>query len=85
MKTELDISKRWMEGRKHHSKTDAIVGLINDIDWKLGGDVLGLNFGGDGDNGEHLAYILDIIYDAEDNGELKQLSDRLKRSDPLLP
>ncbi len=73
MKTILNIDKRWEKGIPHHPEAEALARLIAAIDYKYGGDSLGLKFGGDGDNGEALAYLLDVIFDARDNGETKNL------------
>lgn len=67
MPVEMDITKRWEQGIPHHPKSQALAKRIGDLDFKVGGDFLGLNFGGDGDNGEHLMYLLDIIFEQEEN------------------
>ena len=63
---ETDINKRWEQGTKHHPKSDEIVRAIADLDFKYGGDFFGFKIGGDGDNGEHLMYLLDIYFEKKE-------------------
>lgn len=78
MKTELNIGRRWEDGTPHHPKSESLYKLISEIDYRFGGDAMGLKAGGDGDNGEALMYALDIIHEAQDNGEFEQLENWLK-------
>lgn len=61
-----DINKRWLEGIHHHPKSIEIFKAIEENDWKYGGDYFCWKYGGDGDNGEHLMYLLDIHFEMED-------------------
>lgn len=61
-----NITKRWEEGIPHHPKSIEIFKIIKDNDWKYGGDYFCWKSGGDGDNGEHLMYLLDIHFEIED-------------------
>ena len=63
---EFNINKRWEEGIPHHPKSWELAKAIGVLDAKYGGDYLDLQFGGDGDNGEHLAYLLDIHFEMLD-------------------
>ncbi len=78
MKTICDIEKRWETGIPHHPEAERIARLCAAIDCKFGGDSLGLKFGGDGDNGEALTYLLDVIFDAFDNDETEALKKKVK-------
>lgn len=78
MKTRVDINERWEKGIPHHPKSFELYELIDAVDLKLGGDAFGFKAGGDGDNGEHLMYILDIIHEAQDNNELEELKDLVR-------
>jgi hypothetical protein len=60
---ETNITKRWESGTKHHPKSIALFKAIKEIDWKYGGDYFCWKSGGDGDNGEHLMYELDIYFE----------------------
>jgi len=61
-----DISNRWENGVKHHPKSIELAEMIAEIDFHLCSDSFDLKFGGDGDNGENLLYILDIYFDWKD-------------------
>ena len=63
---EYDIGKRWETGMGHHPKSIALFKRINEIDWVWGGDSFCWESGGDGDNGETLMYLLDVIFDEDD-------------------
>lgn len=60
---ETDITKRWEEDIPHHPKSDEIVRAIAKLDFQYGGDYFNFKIGGDGDNGEHLMYLLDIYFE----------------------
>lgn len=64
---ETDITKRWEQGMPHHPKSIALFKKLSDVDFNLGGDFFEWKSGGDGDNGEHLMYELDIIFETEDS------------------
>ena len=59
-KVETDINKRWKKGTDHHPLSKKIYAAIAAIDFEHGGDRFCFKSGGDGDNGEHLMYLLDI-------------------------
>lgn len=63
---ETNINKRWENGIEHHPKSIEIANAIFDMDWKYGNDYFGWKSGGDGDNGEHLMYLLDIHFELQD-------------------
>ncbi len=65
---ETDINKRWEQGMDHHPEAIAAVKGMGDADFYLGGDSLCIKTGGDGDNGEHMAYLLSIYFEAKDKG-----------------
>lgn len=63
--TELSVEQRWEQGVQHDPRSE-LIGLelrrINaDNDWPME-----LEFGGDGDNGETLLYMLDIYFERQD-------------------
>lgn len=70
---EYNIDKRWEEGIPHHPKSEELCRAIADIDYVFQDDFFGWKFGGDGDNGESLMYLLDIYFDEQDilNGASK--------------
>ena len=60
------ITKRWEEGRPHDPRSIAIYKSVAALDFAEGGDFFGFKSGGDGDNGEHLMYLLDIHFEDAD-------------------
>ncbi len=65
---ETDINKRWEEGTDHHPKSIEAIKALAELDFYLGNDTFCIKTGGDGDNGEHMMYLLDIFYEAKDKG-----------------
>ena len=63
MSVETNINKRWEKGVEHHPKSINIYEAIALLDFKHGNDSFSFSSGGDGDNGEHLMYLLDIHYE----------------------
>jgi hypothetical protein len=63
---ETDITKRWENGTPHHPEAERLARETAAIDWLFGGDNFCFKFGGDGDNGETLAYLLDVLFDLKD-------------------
>lgn len=64
---EYDIRKRWNDGIDHHPKSLALMEKIMDVDFVFCDDHFCWKKGGDGDNGEALMYLLDIIHEEEDS------------------
>lgn len=64
---EYDINKRWEEGKPHHPKSIALFKKIQEVDFIWNNDHFCWKYGGDGDNGESLMYVLDIIFEERDN------------------
>ena len=62
-KKEMTIEERWEQGKPHDSRSISLYKSIADIDYKQGGDTFGFKCGGDGDNGEHLMYLLDVHFE----------------------
>jgi hypothetical protein len=72
---KMDLNKRWEEGTPHHTKAELLARLIGEIDYAHGGDYFCFKYGGDGDNGEHLSYILSEIFE---QGLLEKLEQEIK-------
>ena len=66
---ETNITKRWEQGIPHHPQSIEIYKAIDALDFKYGGDFFCFKSGGDGDNGEHLMYLLDIYFEAKERKE----------------
>ena len=65
----LDINNRWENGIPHHKRSTELFDQIATLDFVLQDDHLCWKSGGDGDNGESLMYLLDIIFENEDQLE----------------
>lgn len=63
---EYDIGKRWEQGIDHHPKSQALMAKIADVDFIFNDDHFCWKIGGDGDNGEALMFLLDVIFDEDD-------------------
>jgi hypothetical protein len=66
MSIETNINKRWEAGTPHHPESIALFASLAAIDFVYGGDYFGWKSGGDGDNGEHLMYEMDIHFERRD-------------------
>ena len=62
-KKTLTVEQRWERGLDHDPRSEKLGRALEKIDWDYGDDRLGLKFGGDGDNGERLLYLLDIYFE----------------------
>ena len=63
---EYDVNKRWESGTSHHPKSLVLFKRIAEIDFLWTGDLFCWKSGGDGDNGESLMYLLDIVFEEQD-------------------
>jgi len=73
MKTETNLTTRWEKGTDHHPKSLALFKRLEAADFKLAGDSFCFKSGGDGDNGETLMFLMDVVFEAQDNGEDEEL------------
>jgi len=62
----VTIEERWQQGLPHDIRSEKIFHAIKRLDWE-NGDYFEFKYGGDGDNGEHLMYLLDIYFEEKDN------------------
>lgn len=60
-----ETERRWAEGIPHDPRSEALARSIDKIDWENGG-FMDFGFGGDGDTGETLMYLLDIHFERQD-------------------
>jgi hypothetical protein len=60
---DVNLSARWENGVPHHPLAERLARLIGEIDFACAGDSFCFKFGGDGDNGETLTYILSEIFE----------------------
>ena len=57
---------RWEQGIPHHPMSERLVRFLMDHDFADYGDYFCWKFGGDGDNGETLAYQMDTFFEMLD-------------------
>lgn len=55
--------RRWEDGTPHHPRAELLIRAMAQLDTD---DVLGLKFGGDGDNGEDMIYLLSEVLEREE-------------------
>ena len=79
---DYDINRRWEKGTEHHPRAVELADKLGELDYLFQNDSLCLKFGGDGDNGEALLYILDIAFEEQDKKEQKAKAKRAKAKRP---
>lgn len=57
-----EVARRWEEGVEHDPRSVKLAKALADIDYEQGGDYFNFKFGGDGDSGEELCFLLDIFF-----------------------
>lgn len=62
----LTPEERWEQGIDHDDRSVALVDALSEIDEKYNKGNVDIRVGGDGDNGEELAYLLDIYFEQQD-------------------
>jgi len=72
MPVETDITKWWGKGIEHNPQSKELVRAVARLDITYGGNFFCFKIGGDGDNGEHLMYLLDIYYDQKEEEQKKR-------------
>jgi hypothetical protein len=61
-----DPGVRWEQGRDHHPESKKLYTELADLDFRFNNDYFCWKSGGDGDNGETLMYLLDMIFERRD-------------------
>lgn len=65
---DYDLFARWNRGEnKRSSKSEQLAREIADLDWLVGGDALSFRFGGDGDSGEFLIDLINLLFELHDS------------------
>lgn len=62
----IDIGQRWEEGIPHDPRSVKMFQFLKDYDFQHADDYFCFKQGGDGDNGEHLMYLLDEYFANKD-------------------
>jgi len=65
---ETDVNTRWEEGMDHHPMSMEFRNHIREMEKKHKSDFY-LDFGGDGDNGETILFLLDVFFEAKDKNK----------------
>lgn len=60
-----DPDERWEKGIDHHPMSKKLYDFISALDFEYG-DRFCFKKGGDGDNGEHLMYLMDAFFETQD-------------------
>ena len=58
---DFDLTARWERGEERFDEAVQMAKDIADLDWLLSDNILELDFGGDGDNGEILIDLIDAL------------------------
>jgi len=77
---ETDIQKRFEKETPHHPRSEELYRAIANLDRKYGNDLFEFKSGGDGDNGEHLMYLLDIYYGQQEEWKANHSPSKKKKS-----
>src|SRR5574343_331977 len=62
-----NLLQRKNSGEKHDQRSIEIYNFIEKLDFKEGEDFFCFKSGGEGDNGEHLMYLLDMYFENKSN------------------
>ena len=85
MSDKNPLDERWEKGVEHDARSIELYTAIAKIDFEFGGDEMGFKSGGDGDNGEHLMYLLDVYFEQKDGpAECREIAEDFIEF-PLLP
>jgi hypothetical protein len=60
------LKERLKDSDEHDSRSITLYEFISQLDFNEAGDAFGFVSGGDGDNGEHLMYLLDCWFASKD-------------------
>lgn len=64
------VSQRSKDGDEHDPRSIKMYEFISQLDFNECNDSFGFQSGGDGDNGEHLMYLMDVYYANIDSGNV---------------
>jgi hypothetical protein len=63
---DINHNLRWENGYDHHPESIKLYKEMEDLDYKHNNDYHCFKSGGDGDNGEELMYLLDMLFERRD-------------------
>ena len=64
----ISLAERFKDCIEHDPRSIKLYEFISQLDFNEAGDSFGFCSGGDGDNGEHLMYLMDCYFAAKDDG-----------------
>ncbi len=62
----LTPDERWRQGVDHDPRSEALYEDLAALDYAYNNDFFSFKEGGDGDNGEELMYLLDMVFHERD-------------------
>jgi hypothetical protein len=62
----LTDKHRWEDGISHHPMSERLVSFMAHHDFNDYDDSMEISVGGDGDNGEHMMYLMDTFFEMLD-------------------
>ncbi len=66
---DTNLVHRWMDGNPHHVKSIELAKHLKVLDYSFNSNYFDFRFGGDGDNGEQLMFLLDMYFELQDKKE----------------
>lgn len=73
----VDLDQRWEDGVPHHPEAEQMARELAAVDRLYAGGCLDLGFGGDGDLGEVMIYLLDIVLELRDARSVQNSQDQV--------
>ena len=58
---DYDLNAKWERGEERSDEAEQMARELADLDWLLYGNTLDFDFGGDGDSGEFLIDLIDVL------------------------
>lgn len=66
VRKHIDVNERWEQGIDHDPRSKELLKFMSEYDAKFCNLALDLSYGGDGDIGESLMYLMDEFFAAKD-------------------
>ena len=63
------LKDRLKDCDEHDPRSVKLYEFVSQLDFNEANEAFGFVSGGDGDNGEHLMYLLDCYFESKDNGQ----------------
>ena len=79
VRQKLGVEERWAQGFPHDPRSEKIARGIAKIDYEQCSDSMCLKFGGDGDNGETMLYLLDVYFEETGEPTIEELQIKIEK------